>query len=95
MSGLGPVPKTPLALVVEHRKRVLSEQLALANERVLSEQLALANERMAQYQALRARAQAQQALDQLRQAREPARKAEVDARLNVKTNEAPPQTDEL
>jgi hypothetical protein len=39
------------ALIVEHRKRVLSEQLAVANER------------RAQYEAELARAEAQRALD--------------------------------
>jgi hypothetical protein len=52
-----------LALVVEHRKRALSEQLASANERT------------ARYEADLARAEAQRALDQVRRAEAQSRRA--------------------
>jgi hypothetical protein len=60
-----------LALFVEHRKLVLSEQLALANER------------RAREEAQRARAYAQRALAQLRQAEAQARNAVDEAKGSI------------
>jgi hypothetical protein len=60
-----------LALFIKHRKRVLSDKLALANERI------------AQYGALLARAPAQPALNQFGQAQAQARRALDEAKGSI------------
>jgi hypothetical protein len=60
-----------LALVIEHRKRQLSEELALANEQ------------MARAEAQRALAVAQQARDEARQAQAQLREARDEAKGSI------------